>query len=85
MVTSVKDILEELKLDSQYKAVPEKQTIALNNDEQLVLSKLSHESLHIDRISKLTTLDTSTISSILAILEIKGVIKNVGGQNYIRL
>lgn len=85
ITTSAKDVLEELMINSIPESFRQNQTITLNKEERLVVSNLSHESLHIDRISKLTTLDTSTISSILAILEIKGAVKNVGGQNYIRL
>jgi DNA processing protein len=59
--------------------------IKLSGDEEKVHSVLSHESVHIDRIGKLTKLETATVSGVLAILEIKGLIKNIGGQNYIRL
>lgn len=92
LTTSVKDVLEELRLDfsvapsNSNKAGKEKpRTFELSKSEEEVYGFLTHESLHIDTIAKLTRLDTSTISSILAILEIKGAIKNVGGQNYIRL
>ncbi|EKE19458.1 MAG: hypothetical protein ACD_9C00009G0001 [uncultured bacterium] len=74
LTTSAKDILEELRLETSQQP-SKKPTISMTNEEKNVFSVLSHESLHIDRISKLTKLDTSTISSILAILEIKGAIK----------
>lgn len=88
LTTSVKDILEELKLDlpiANEKIQQKSCSLDLTPEEEKIYNFLTHESLHIDTISKLTKLDTSTISSILAILEIKGAIKNVGGQNYIRL
>ncbi|KKQ52766.1 MAG: protecting protein DprA protein [Parcubacteria group bacterium GW2011_GWD2_38_11] len=85
LVTCAEDVLAELRLESVEK-IPEKTAnLKLTDDEKKVYTVLSHESLHIDRISKLTKLETSTISSILAMMEIKGAIKNVGGQNYIRL
>ena len=79
---------EELKIEYAAKyieQVNEEQVQSLTDEEKKVYSALSHEALHIDRITKLTKLETSAISSTLSMLEIKGVIKNIGGQNYIRL
>ena len=88
LVTSAADILEELKIESteKYVAKPsEEQLSSLSDEEKKVYSVLSHEALHVDRIIKLTKLETSAISSTLSMLEIKGVVKNVGGQNYIKI
>jgi DNA processing protein len=71
----------ELVQEIAHKAV----ALNLTAQEKTVHGKLSHEGLHIDRIAKLTKLETSAVSSILAIMEIKGVIKNIGGQNYIKI
>lgn len=85
LVTCADDVLSELRLESTKQIINEKVIFELNDDEKIVHSILSHEGLHIDRIAKLTKLDTSTVSSILAMLEIKGAIKNIGGQNYIKI
>jgi len=79
------DILEELKIEQNAKSVAKKIDFELTKEEEITLSVLSHERAYIDRITKLTKLETATVSSTLAILEIKGLVKNVGGQNYIRL
>lgn len=85
MACSVSDIIEELRLDVQEKSSIRSINVELTDKEEIILNSLSHESIHIDIITKLTKLDTSTVSSTIAILEIKGLIKNVGGQNYIKL
>ena len=85
MVTSCADILEELKIEQITKSTTQTIPIELSGDEEKVHSVLSHEALHIDRIGKLTKLETATVSGVLAILEIKGLVKNIGGQNYIKL
>ncbi|EKE19878.1 MAG: hypothetical protein ACD_8C00093G0001 [uncultured bacterium] len=85
LVTSARDIIEELKIEITTEQKEEKLEISLTDTEKKICAVLSHEALHIDTIAKLTKMDTSSISSIMAILEIKSVIKNVGGQNYIRL
>jgi DNA processing protein len=88
LVTSVKDVLEELRLNQSELAIQptqQKSNFKLNETEKRIYDILSHENMHIDKIGKMTTLDTSSLSSAMAILEIKGAIKNIGGQNYIRL
>lgn len=85
MACSINDIIEELRLDEMKKESPSIINIQLSKSEELIYNFLSHESTHIDIITKLTKLDTSTASSTVSILEIKGLIKNVGGQNYIKL
>lgn len=79
------DILEELKIEETKQTQIEMADLELSEEEKNILEVLSHESVYIDRISKLTKLETATISSALAILEIKGLVKNIGGQQYIRL
>jgi len=89
IVTSVQDILEEFPL-------PEKNVLSSQNslfseqssltkEEAKILIILSHEPLHVDKIVKAVRLETSSINSALGLLEIKGLIRNVGGMNYIKL
>lgn len=88
LVTNADDVLQELKFGKPAKKAEQEEKscqITLNENEEKIYRQLSHESCHIDIIARLTKLDTSTVSSVLAILEIKGVVKNIGGQNYIRL
>lgn len=85
IVTSVKDVLEELRLEKRAQAGEMKKIIPASKDEEIILSKLSHEPTHIDTISKLTKLGTSVVGSTLSIMEMKGMVKNIGGQNYIIL
>ena len=83
LVGSVHDILEELRfqeVEPTHETMPE---LLLTDTERAVFTLLSHEPLHVDRIIKLTTLDTSQTISTLTMLEIKGMIRNIGGQNYV--
>lgn len=87
LVTNADDIINELRLDEPKieQVLAKKVSLPqLTEDEEKIYSLLSHESIHIDRITKLTKLDTSSVSSILAMLEIKNIVKNIGGQNYTR-
>ena len=54
-----------------------------NKEEEIILSILSLQPMHIDEIIKLSKLPTSVVNSTLTILEIKNAIRNLGKNNYI--
>ncbi|MCD6149471.1 DNA-processing protein DprA [bacterium] len=81
-VTCAKDILEELNIEKIKEAEKIKKIIPDSPEEERILKILSGEPLHIDKIIKLSKLKTSVASSTIAIMEMKGMIKNMGGQNY---
>ena len=85
IVTSISDIFEELRLETNKGKPLETVLIELTEEEKIVAHVLSPDPTHIDRIIKLTKLETSCVISNLSMLEIKGAIRNIGGQNYIRL
>jgi DNA processing protein len=85
IVTSITDIFEELRLNSSPKKQIEIELKNLTEEEKMITYVLSPDPTHIDRIIKLTKLETSCVISNLSMLEIKGAIRNIGGQNYIRL
>lgn len=88
LVTGVQDILEELNettLPLSKQQTPTRDIPGLSKEERTLLSALTHEPLHVDKIIKATTLETANVSSILSLLEIKGLAKNVGGMHYIRI
>lgn len=86
VITSVSDILEELSL-GQTSLFQAQQTrlVSFSPEEEKIMHALSGEPLHIDKIVKMTTLDTSIVGSTLAFLELKGMVKNIGGMNYVRM
>lgn len=83
VVTSVKDILEELNIQEIHEKAAAPARIPDTKEEEIILHILSSDPLHIDNISKLSKLETATASSTLAMMEIKGWVRNIGGQNYI--
>ncbi|MFA5872275.1 MAG: DNA-processing protein DprA [Parcubacteria group bacterium] len=88
LVESAKDILEELNISSSAESAngAAKKIFKPETKEEETLWKiLGNEPLHIDRLQKLAKLNPATLNSTLATLEIQGAIKNIGGQNYIRL
>lgn len=51
--------------------------------EQAIAARLGAEPVHINMIARLTKLDTAGLNATLSVMEIKGVVKNTGGGNYI--
>jgi len=85
VVTSVKDILEELNLGKIEKNNQSFLKIPENKEEEILLKILSTDPLHIDNIAKISKLGTVSTLSTLSMMELKGWAKNIGGQNYIKL
>jgi len=85
LVTSAADILEEFSLSHAQAKLPLKIFEPKTDEEKTLWKVLSNEPLHIDKISKVTKLDTAAVASVLSSLEIEGAVKNIGGQNFIRL
>ena len=53
--------------------------------ESLLLSYVTHEPIHIDDIQRQTRLPITAVSSTLAMMELRGIIKQVGSMHYIRV
>lgn len=89
IVTSVRDILDEFPQTARPAETEEPHRTpehpSLSPEEKQVLACLSHEPLHIDKIVRSARLETSQTSGVLAMLEIKGIVRNIGGMNYIRM
>jgi len=81
LVEHTNDILKELNLPQS-----STRTVLVENErseeENLILKILKEEALYIDKIIEKTKLPASTIASTLAILEIKGKVRNLGGNVY---
>ena len=56
-----------------------------DDNESKVLSWVTYDPVHIDEIIRNSGLAISTVSSALAMMELRSLVKQVGGMNYIRL
>jgi len=81
LVESANDILKKINLSClnlKFKQEIKGET----KEESLVLETLKKEALHIDKIIEKTNLTSAEISANLAIMEIKGKVRNLGGNIY---
>ncbi len=90
IITCVQDILEELPqhttaMTAQVRKDAVDDTIAnCTNDEKRILSCITKEALHVDKIAAMSKLKTTHVLSALSLLEIKGIVHNIGGHCYVR-
>lgn len=83
LINSAKDILEILNLQEIKQFIGNREVLPDSPTEAELLKHLSHESLHVDQIVKLTKLDSSTINATLTLMEMKGKVRNLGGMMYV--
>ena len=80
---SPQDVLEALNLTmvTEHQAV----RVALPSDpvESRLYKLLSHEPKHVDEIRLQAELPIETVSATLAMMELKGMVRQVGGMNYV--
>jgi len=82
LVSHYSDILEELNLTAVARQVELKEVLPASETESLLLKQLSAEPTHIDEVCRSSGLPTATVSSTLAMMELKGLVKQVGTMNY---
>ncbi|TAJ20884.1 MAG: DNA-protecting protein DprA [Dehalococcoidia bacterium] len=85
-VASAEDILEALnlsvagkQLDFGRAAPPE------SDDERALMASLTREPQHIDVVVRRSGLAAATVSGTLAMLELKGLVRDVGGMQFVRV
>ncbi len=83
LIRDYTDILEELNLTAVVRQIEMKEVIPASDTESLLLKQLCAEPTHIDEVCRNSGLPTSTVSSTLAMMELKGLVKQVGAMNYV--
>ncbi|MDM8521720.1 DNA-processing protein DprA [Anaerolineales bacterium HSG6] len=83
LVMEVNDILEELNLTQLSQHVEARTLIPDNDTEAILLKNLSPEPTHIDDLGQLTGLQASELASALTMMELKGMVRQVGSMNYV--
>jgi DNA processing protein len=88
LVTNIEDILAELP--QQYdmfskSAITEPPALQLNENEQKIMSLLSHEPMHIDLLARQANMPASQLLAVLLDLEFKNAIKQLPGKFFVKL
>jgi DNA processing protein len=83
LVRNYADILQELNLTIVVQQAEIEEFAPANEVESAILKQLSSQPNHIDEICRHSGLTVSEVSSTLAMLELKGVARQVGNMNYV--
>ena len=85
LVLTHEDVLQELNLSSIPQQLPLSEVLDLpEGDERSILEHCSLEPLHIDEIRCRCQLPIASVSSTLAMMELRGLVRQVGGMHYVR-
>jgi DNA processing protein len=83
LVRNVDDILEELNLTMVAEKVAVQLSLPESAEEAALIAQLSHQPQHIDELSRAAGLPSAQVSSTLTLMELKGMVQQVGGMNYV--
>lgn len=83
LVAHVNDILEELNLTMVAHHNEARAILPDNAIEATLLQQLSTDPIHVDELGRATGLSAAEIASTLAMMELKGMVQQVGGMNYV--
>lgn len=81
-VTRVEDILEELQVGDQIQVQQARETLPPDPEEEKILIILGSNELHVDEIFRQSDLDTAKVSSLLTLMEMRGLVRHLGGGIY---
>ena len=81
---SVGDILEELNLTSAIHQIEVQPVVPADKTEETLLRHLSSEPKHIDQVCRESGLSINKVSSTPAMMELKGMVKQVGAMHFIQ-
>lgn len=84
LTLDVQDILAELNLSMAAQQIEMTELIPPDETESVLLRFLGAEPLHIDEVRRESGLPIATVTSTLAMLELKGLVRQVGRMNYVR-
>lgn len=83
LVSGVQDILEELNLTMVPQQVAVQMALPESAEEAEILKHLSPQPIHVDALSRASGLSSADVSSTLALMELKGMVQQVGGMRYV--
>lgn len=83
LVIKVADILEELNLQAVPQQLEMQELMPATDTEAALLRHISKEPAHIDDLCRESGLPVSAVSSLLAMMELKGLVREVGAKAYV--
>jgi DNA processing protein len=79
----MKSVLEALNLTMIHQQQTARKVLPADATEASLLGTLSSEPTHVDEICAQSGLPIEKVSATLALMELKGMVRQVGGMNYV--
>jgi DNA processing protein len=83
LVLGPEDILEELNLTMVAEQAEARQVLPTDETEAALLAHLSAEPTHVDELQQQVGLPIAQVTSTLALMELKGMVRQTGGMKYV--
>jgi len=83
LVRSAEDVLEALNLRMVAQHAEAQSVMTEDPTESAILKTMSHDPTHIDDIVRAMNMPVPQVSGVLALMELKGLVRQVGGMNYV--
>ena len=83
VVLGPEDILEELNLTMVAEQTEARQVLPADETEAALLTRLSTDPTHVDELQQQMGLPIAQVTSTLALMELKGMVRQVGGMKYV--
>lgn len=84
LTLDVQDVLAELNLSMASHQIEMAELIPADETESVLLKHINAEPVHIDEVRRECGLPIATVTGALAMLELKGLVRQVGRMNYVR-
>lgn len=78
------DVLEVLNMEQMAAQRAARTVLPADSTEAQILALLSHEPTHVDEIQSRCGLPIEQVSATLVLMELKGLVQQTGGMNYVR-
>ncbi|OGY08212.1 MAG: DNA protecting protein DprA [Candidatus Blackburnbacteria bacterium RIFCSPHIGHO2_01_FULL_43_15b] len=79
LVEKAEDILEELDISTKHKVHSAKRILPDTEEEKTLINFLENEGVGLDELVRMSGMETGTVLSTLTGMEMKGMVRNVGG------
>jgi DNA processing protein len=83
MVLETEDLLRELNLTMVTEQSQAREILPATETEAALLTCLEKEPVHVDDLGRAVGLPIAKVTSTLALMELKGMVRQVGGMKYV--
>jgi DNA processing protein len=84
LVTSAADVLTDLGMAPLQPGATAQQNFPMTDEERHIFNYIRWEPQHIDELSAAASLTAGQCGALLTLLELKGAVRDTGGQHYVR-